>query len=388
MNTALNTQRRGRKAVISQAESLQKATDRYYLLTLVKRVGKGAGFTSKMIQLLDYYMAFTQGQDWQKGSRPIVYQCLAKTALDMGVSERQIQRIEKALFEVGALTWKDSGNHKRYGQRCKITGRIWYAFGVDLSPLADLEENLLLLLEKKKRESQEKLEYKRQISFYRRQINAMVSTLANEKNTQEQAREALVQYEQIAKPIRVSIKLTALKAQLRQHKALFETLRKSVDKTPKASCRNDKNVVHIESSNQSPFDKSKEENAIREGDCANVKPQYQKSGYRLNSNKTKEITLRQVLDMASENFRMNIPRHPGRPITWNDIVEAAYRTKTDLGISQIAWGTACGKVGRVQAALYMLLSDKVYHLSTNEIFNPSGYFINLVQSFHKSQKIT
>ena len=272
MNTALNTQRRGRKAVISQAESLQKATDRYYLLTLVKRVGKGAGFTPKMIQLLDYYMAFTQGQDWQKGSRPIVYQCLAKTALDMGVSERQIQRIEKALFEVGALTWKDSGNHKRYGQRCKITGRIWYAFGVDLSPLADLEENLLLLLEKKKRESQEKLEYKRQISFYRRQINAMVSTLANEEDTQEQAREALVQYEQIAKPIRVSIKLTVLKDQLRQHKALFETLRKSVDKTPKASCRNDKNVVHIESSNQSPFDKSKEENAIREGDCANVKP--------------------------------------------------------------------------------------------------------------------
>ena len=51
-----------------------------------------------MIQLLDYYMAFTQDQDWKKGATPIVYQCIAKTALNMGVSERQIQRLEAALY--------------------------------------------------------------------------------------------------------------------------------------------------------------------------------------------------------------------------------------------------------------------------------------------------
>ena len=81
-----------------------------------------------------------------------------------------------------------------------------------------------------------------------------------------------------------------------------------------------------------------------------------------------------MLDMASENFRMNIPRHPGRPITWNDIVEAAYRTKSDLGISQFAWGTACGKVGRVKAALCMMLTDRAVWREKNPTKEPFLYF--------------
>src|SRR5687768_3700716 len=44
---------------------LEKDTNRYDLLVLVKRAGKAAGFTPKMIQLLDYYMAFTRDADWE-----------------------------------------------------------------------------------------------------------------------------------------------------------------------------------------------------------------------------------------------------------------------------------------------------------------------------------
>src|SRR5262245_15285697 len=57
---------------------LPRDTDRYDLLKLVKRAGKGAGFTSRMIELLDYYMAFTRDADWEEGSRPIVYQSLSR----------------------------------------------------------------------------------------------------------------------------------------------------------------------------------------------------------------------------------------------------------------------------------------------------------------------
>src|SRR3982751_1949914 len=123
-------------------EGLPQEVDRYDLLILVKRAGKGAGFTSAMIELLDYYMAFTRECDWEQGARPIVYQSVSKTALDFGVSERQIQKTEQALFKAGAITWNDSGNHRRYGQRHQKTGRIEYAFGVDLTPLAWLRAEL------------------------------------------------------------------------------------------------------------------------------------------------------------------------------------------------------------------------------------------------------
>ena len=82
-------------------DGLDKNANRYDLLLLVKRVGKAAGFSPRMITLLDYYMSFTRDIDWEEGGRPIVYQSLAKTALDMGVSERQIQILENQLFDLG-----------------------------------------------------------------------------------------------------------------------------------------------------------------------------------------------------------------------------------------------------------------------------------------------
>ena len=51
---------------------LEQDVKRYDLLLLVKRAGKGAGFSPRMIELLDYYMAFTRDIDWQKGSLPLV----------------------------------------------------------------------------------------------------------------------------------------------------------------------------------------------------------------------------------------------------------------------------------------------------------------------------
>jgi replication initiation protein RepC len=84
-------------------------------------------------------MAYTRDIDWEEGSRPIVYQSLTRTALDLGISERQVQTLEKLLFERGAITWNDSGNLRRYGVRDEKTGKILYAYGVDLTPLAYLE---------------------------------------------------------------------------------------------------------------------------------------------------------------------------------------------------------------------------------------------------------
>ena len=71
------------------------------MLLLVKKVGKLAGFTVRAIDLLEYYVAYTRDDDWKEGGRPIVYQSITRTALDLGVSERQIQKLESTLFACG-----------------------------------------------------------------------------------------------------------------------------------------------------------------------------------------------------------------------------------------------------------------------------------------------
>ena len=213
-------------------EGLEEKVSRYDLLLLVKRAGKKAGFSPRMIALLDYYMSFTRDIDWEEGSCPIVYQSLARTALDMGVSERQIQILEKQLFEVGALTWHDSGNHRRFGQRCEETGQIMFAYGAELTPLAYLKTELQDKLHEKQLYDKAWMETKRQISWYRRQIRAIL--LEAESGAGECGEEFTLdkadlldfsnRYERIAICIRTYMDLICLRELLGKHKDLYEIL--------------------------------------------------------------------------------------------------------------------------------------------------------------------
>lgn len=45
------------------------------------------------------------------------------------------------MHELGAISWKDSANHTRFGERDE-DGNIVFAFGVDLSPSAALLPHL------------------------------------------------------------------------------------------------------------------------------------------------------------------------------------------------------------------------------------------------------
>lgn len=156
----------------------------------MKKIGSGAGFSPRGIQLLDYYLAYTTDQDWSFGNRPIVYQSVAKTALDLGVTERQIQKLERQLFDLGALSWRDSGNHRRFGQRDKKTGKLLYGYGVDLTPLAYLKDELENQLHEKQLHDQAWLETKRQISWHRRQVRGLLLELGSEEGARTTGYEA------------------------------------------------------------------------------------------------------------------------------------------------------------------------------------------------------
>jgi hypothetical protein len=244
--------------------------NRYELLRLVKRLGRSGGFSPRMIELLDYYMAFTREIDWGEGGRPIVYQSLSKTALDLGVSERQIQKLEKLLFEQGALTWNDSGNHRRYGQRDEKTGMILYAYGVDLTPLAALKNNLEAKLLQKEEHDRTWMETKRQISWYRRQIKGMIGEIQmreGEGSFDIKGFELEQGYLDIAIQIRTHIDLEALQKLLQSHKVLHTRALNIVSditssfsekslKTQKCSSRSDQRVAHYNYTTYKKSDKS------------------------------------------------------------------------------------------------------------------------------------
>lgn len=402
-------------------DGLDKNANRYDLLLLVKRVGKAAGFSPRMISLLDYYMSFTRDIDWEEGGRPIVYQSLAKTALDMGVSERQIQILENQLFEVGALTWHDSGNHRRFGKRCEETGHILFAYGVELTPLAFLKSELQDKLQEKKLYDKAWMETKRQISFFRRQIRSIL--LEAEMEAGEDSDGFVLEeadlvdftsrYEQIAVSIRTYMDLIALRELLDKHKQLYGLLSDKVSEhdqkasieankdqlLEKDSSKDESNDVHYKYTNKKQLNKlstsRSSSNFLQEGVADPSEPQSKASEEGKGSKKEEKkqesleeqstilstglqhVTLKQLLNISSDRFKSQLPLEP-RPMNANDFVEASYGLIKMLGISQNSWGHACLTLGRIGAAVCVILTDQANLREENRVRKPGAYFNAMV----------
>ena len=432
-NEPLNKSGGGRKASPELRKSLEQCEDfkgleehinRYDLLTLVKRAGKAAGFTKSMIDLLDHYMAFTRDQDWEEGRRPIVYQAVTKTALDKGISERQIQKLEQALFKVGALTWNDSGNHRRYGQRCPEMGHIIYAYGVDLTPLAYMKEKLENILREKELRASAWMETKRQISWHRGQIRSILQEAGGGVGktaalfTDEEQLVYIAKYEEIAGPLRAYMDLEHMRTILAEHKSFYEELMQRVTEhdlknTPlndsndsslsrKSSCTDDLKFSHYKYTKQKPFNKLNYSKAspisfpesvgqglsnhsnqgalgLEQRERCSAPPETSNSEVeaRLIATGLQHITLKQLLNVSSGRFKNQIPMKP-RAMSVADIVQTAEKMAQNLHISQKSWGHACTTITPLGAAVCLILTDRATQRDENPVLKPGAYFNAMV----------
>ncbi|WP_442483314.1 plasmid replication protein RepC [Aeoliella sp. SH292] len=380
------------RLALSQADDftgLEAGVDRYQLLLLVKRVGKAAGYTSRMIQLLDYYFAFTRQCDWEEGARPIVYQSLARTALDLGVSERQVQKLEAALFAAGAIGWNDSGNHKRYGQRDPQSGRLLYAYGIDLTPLAYLKPELEAKLAEKQLYDQAWLETKRQISWHRRQIRSLLLEWPQREEGARDLSHFERRYDEIAVQIRTHLRLEELRQLLARHASLHDELMAAMGvalpkmeeaaqsptlegETHNRSCRSEPAFAHYKSTTQEITSCSSTNDGFQKSvaESSEVTAQVSATGIE-------HVALSHVLQAASDRFRAELPL-AHRPMNWDDVVAAAYHLRARLGVSQQSWGEACGTLGRNTAAICLLVTDRAALREVNPVLKPAAYFRAMV----------
>ncbi len=389
---------------------LEESVKHFDLLTLVKRAGKGAGFSSKMIELLEHYMIFTREIDWQQGSQPIVYKSQEQTAMDLDITVRHVRRLEKELFVAGALTWSDSGNHKRYGQRDSETGKILYAFGVDLTPLAYLKAELETIVHEQQLKKAAWMETKRQISWHRSQIKSALAEITELEAEGPAAAKAmaggqgalLASYEEIATRYDTRMPLESMRGLLAKHQALYNRVIEVLNtlyennKTSKESCITDSNDPHKQVTNQNLFNKlntrSSSSNCFQES-CSRI-PGHQSapSGQGDSVAEPKmadqaseapkhpaiqagleQITGKQLLNAASQRFKDHIPMR-NRAMDMDDIVEAAYALRPDLHISQKSWVRACNLLTRYGAAVCVLLLDQAMQRSEDRVRKPAAYF--------------
>lgn len=373
---------------------LERTVKPYELLLLVKRLGKAGGFTPRMVHLLEYYIAFTREIDWREGQFPIVYQTQTKTAMDLGISERQVQRLEKALCEVGALAWQDSGNYRRYGQRCPNSGEILYACGVNLAPLAGIEASLRRQLAEKMAATGAWHKTKCRISQSRRKIKAAVEQLSARADVDQLKIESILgDTSQLSTQIRTHMSLDALLNLLKAHEDALNALLKELKsvllkrvKNIKMSFRSAIDVVYFKYTNTSKFLKRNTNEApLVRFQGAQYGAVNKLRGIPARMDKTKipetgigQITIRQAVGAASERFLTYLSVSP-KQVDWARVIEAAYRLGSELGISQRHWGEACAVMGRTGAALCVLVTDRAAQRDCSRVMQPAGYFYAMVK---------
>lgn len=353
--------------------------DRYELLRLCKRVGKAAGLTPRLLQLLEYYLGFTRPQDFASGNA-VCYQSLARTALELGVSERQIQHLEQQGFQLGLWTWRASGNNRRFGQRDK-EGNLLFAYGIDLLPLVTLREELEAKLQAKQRHDDAWVKTKRQISAFRGHIRSLFQEAFQQGHWNEQWDEWQAAYNGMAIPIRTYHELATLESLLARHKSLYETILVVVDAgnveegaealTENTSPRREKNFASINYFTQELTDKSACSPAGQGLQESPGEPSQPPSPIAASG--LQHISLGLTLQIVSERFAVYLPSSSQR-VTWPDVIEAAYRLRPTLGISQDNWAEACQLLGRSGAAICVAIVDRSALRIDNRVVHPGSYF--------------
>ena len=86
------------------------------LLAALKAAAPRLGISPRVVHAVDWLFRFTQPQDWEQGSRPIVWPSAAVQEEALGLSPSQAKEINRRLIELGLVTMKDSPNGKRYGK--------------------------------------------------------------------------------------------------------------------------------------------------------------------------------------------------------------------------------------------------------------------------------
>lgn len=112
-----------------------EAKNRWSLIRLAERAGKhfGLGFTD--LRLLTLYVGYTREADWLTGGRPLYTRPVWRTASDLGISARQVNRSENRLEKLGLILRDTRADGYRGTVREETEeGRVVYA--VDLRPLA------------------------------------------------------------------------------------------------------------------------------------------------------------------------------------------------------------------------------------------------------------
>lgn len=341
------------------------ATHPAALLGALKAAAPFIGLASRFVHALDFLFRFTQPQDWEEGSRPIVWPSAELQQLELGLSATQVKLINRHLIDRGLMTARDSPNGKRYGRRNE-RGAIIEAYGFDLSPLAGCYSEFIAAAEEGRAQREALRRLRRRVTIARKGLQQIAETAAEYQLASPELVEHMAAMRVLTAAARQEETPTGL-AQVvdlmeRRHQQAMEWLNQalnSVETDPKGPISR----PHITLTTQPPY--LDRDTVIARRECSRVEAA-EESSLQAPVKPAELVTL--------------VPRlgnyiAAGNP-TWPEILDATEWLRQELGVSRALWGRACQVMGRVPAAVALAI---VTTKAPTEIrTTPAGYFHGMI----------
>jgi replication initiation protein RepC len=377
------------------------------VLAAFKAAAPFLGFRIDIVFAIDWLFKFTQPQDWERGSRPIVWPSAAKQQAAFGLSASQVKYLNRQLAELGLIVMRDSPNGRRFGLRTHgKTGPIIEAYGFDLSPLATrMAEFQEIAAEGKGHQSRMKA-LRRRATIARNGLRQIFDTAATELAPgfdvalwQDRAALAKQGVGDMTDEGELTIAVARLELLKDEARAAFhersgrssrasapvETDPKGLENQPPITATNklpnprdtvmaqggggSEHGGAIAQKSVTPWGQQRTVAAGTLLELGTVaRPQMLRS-----DNAAPKLTPCELIQLAPK-----LGAYLAGPArTWTEIVDAADWLRSDLGISASLWGEACVALGRQNAAVAVAVvsakSDGHFRVS------PGAYFFGMVQ---------
>jgi replication initiation protein RepC len=349
------------------------------------------GLPGHAYKLVDWLVRLSKPQDWEEGSRPIVWPSLRRQVEFLGLSERRVQALNRVLQEAGILVMRDDPQGRRYGHRDPKTGHITRAFGFDLSLIMERHEEFKKIAADAQIERNRMKKLRQRKTLARKAIAQAAEELGAQGHDSERLQELMREAADLVKAgsscdrsDELGVAVNALERRRDEIQQILRELIKPVEKTPMG----DENDTHSTSTTLTEnlikdtviaADKSSsvEEAPPVPNDQAVLKPD------RLFP-ESLQITPATLVQLAPRLSPYMPPRFSDQ--SWPAVVDAALFLSGELGVNRTLWARACDVMGREYAAVAMaIVSTKQQGQEPGQIQStPGGYFAGMVKKFEKN----
>ncbi|MCA3470366.1 MAG: hypothetical protein IOC89_05985 [Rhodobacter sp.] len=300
------------------------------LADIVAKLRQRLGLRDEDICYLRHALRHLRREDFEPGRICSIWTSVTRLADELGLSVRQINRIETRLAERALILRATLRNGRRFGRR-SADGRIVCASGINLAPIIDRAGELQASVQQEARQTLELREA-------RDRANDLIHRI-RDLGAPEALEAARVAFPRLRpSEVRSQVRLTEIIEALSAVLADF-----SVESGRTAGGAPSDSLARPD---------TKEEKKIKT--CMRDE--------RAERN-TPITTPEQVMMLASREFREAILLYteglsPGRPPCWRALTLAARDRAMMIGISGAQWATSCDLVGEVRSTLCLLVADR------------------------------